>query len=596
MARFSDEWLRELLSKNDIVSVIGQYVPLERKGSRYWGFCPFHKETNASFNINPDKQMFYCFSCQRGGSVINFIMEYNHLSYIEAVNFLADRVGMPMPQMVDNRAYEAKKKERNRLYEVNKAAATYFHKNLLSAKGKSARDYLQNRGISGSVITRFGLGYASNSFDELLHYLKDKGFHSSDIVKAGLAKMKDGKVYDVFRNRVMFPIINVFDKVIGFGGRVMDKDGIPKYLNTTNTPIYDKRHNLYGFNNIKKMRGLKSIIVVEGYMDVIALNAFGIRPVAASLGTALTTEQARLIKRYVNQVYIAYDGDSAGQKATLRGLDILEGQGLEVKVIGFREGKDPDEFIRAYGPAEFKRAVKEALPLVDYKLTSLKKEYDFDDPNEVMKYCKEASKILKGIKSSIARDYYIGKLSDMTGISRQSIEAELQDEEGAPKNQQLNNLSSNGNKLDKMEDFIYERKMIQLLLDKPDYIFGLTEQIDENDFRNDLFKKIFLCMKNAIKEGILPSHAEILSKLSDHEDFGRLVNMLNEKRSLEDIESGEEYIKGLIRSIRLRNLEAKKEALQNELIKTGGGKQPRDILKEIETVNKLIYKFKSEMK
>lgn len=596
MARFSDEWLRELLSKNDIVSVIGEYVPLERKGSRYWGFCPFHKETNASFNINPDKQMFYCFSCQKGGSVINFIMELNHLNYVEAVNFLADRVGMPMPQMVDNRAYEAKKKERNRLYKVNKAAAAYFHKNLLSAKGKVARDYLQNRGISGSVVTRFGLGYASNSFDELLQYLKGKGYTSSDMVKAGLAKMKDGKIYDVFRNRVMFPIINVFDKVIGFGGRVMDRDGIPKYLNTTNTPIYDKRHNLYGFNNIKKMRGLKSLIVVEGYMDVIALNAFGILPVVASLGTALTTEQARLIKRYVNQVYIAYDGDSAGQKATLRGLDILEGQGLEVKVIRFREGKDPDEFIRAYGPGEFKKAVREALPLVDYKLEMLKSEFDFSDPNEVMKYCKAASGIVKSIKSSIARDYYIGKLSDMTGISRQSIENELQGDENAPKTQQLNNLSSNGNKLDKMEDFIYERKLIQLLLEKPDLIFGLTEQIDENDFRNDLFGKIFLCMKNGIKEGILPSHAEILSKLSDHENFGELVNMLNERHGFDEIENGDEYSRGLIKSIKLRNLEAKKEALKEQLTQGNGPNEPRDVLKEIETINKLIYKFKSEMK
>ena len=422
---FTQSWIDELLAKNDIVSVVSGYVSLKPKGRRLWGLCPIHGEKTPSFSVSPDKQMFYCFGCHAGGTVIQFIMQMERLTFPEAVRFLAERAGMTVPEDRDDEQYQRERARRERLYQACNLAARFYMENLIGAFGGPAREYFAKRNIGSSAVKRFGLGYAPEGWDNLKNHLTAQGFTEEELLDAGLLvrNPNSGKVYDAYRNRVIFPIIGVNGRVIAFGARVMNQQDKPKYINTGDTPIYNKRRNLYGLNLQKNAR-LSSLIMVEGYTDVIGMYNAGIENAVASLGTALTEEQARLLARYVSSVFIAYDGDTAGQNATLRGLDILQKEGLDVRVIVFPDNMDPDEYCGKYGKEGMDNLIDNAISLNSFKLVCLKRNFDLTKDHDREKYAMDACKMISQMEP-VQQQACIMQVSRDTGLPVESLEAQL---------------------------------------------------------------------------------------------------------------------------------------------------------------------------
>ena len=420
MARFPDSWMGELLSKSDIASIASEYTQLKPKGKRLWGCCPFHSEKTPSFSVSPDTQLYYCFGCHAGGSVVQFVMEMEKLTYIDAIKYLAQRAGMELPEEVDDDRLRRERAIKERLYAACKAAAMFYHEKLMSPEGKAAQQYLAKRGIDGAIAKKFGLGYAPAGWDNLLKHLTGQGFKKEELISAGLAVKgnREGSCYDAYRDRIIFPIINTYKRVLGFGARTMGDD-IPKYLNTGDTPIFNKRNNLYAIN-LQKGQHNADLIMVEGYMDVISLYKAGVKNAVASLGTALTQQQARLIKRFVPRVYISYDGDSAGQNATLRGLDILSKEGLEVRVIVIPDGMDPDDYARKYGGEEYLSLKDKAITLNAFKLDSLMNGLDLNTADGREEYAKKACALLSELQP-VEQERYIPAVSRRTGLSAETI-------------------------------------------------------------------------------------------------------------------------------------------------------------------------------
>ena len=420
MARFPDSWMGELLSKSDIASIASEYTLLKPKGKRLWGCCPFHSEKTPSFSVSPDTQLYYCFGCHAGGSVVQFVMEMEKLTYIDAIKYLAQRAGMELPEEVDDDRLRRERAIKERLYAACKAAAMFYHEKLMSPEGKAAQQYLAKRGIDGAIAKKFGLGYAPAGWDNLLKHLTGQGFKKEELISAGLAVKgnREGSCYDAYRDRIIFPIINTYKRVLGFGARTMGDD-IPKYLNTGDTPIFNKRNNLYAIN-LQKGQHNADLRMVEGYMDVISLYKAGVKNAVASLGTALTQQQARLIKRFVPRVYISYDGDSAGQNATLRGLDILSKEGLEVRVIVIPDGMDPDDYARRYGGEEYLSLKDKAITLNAFKLDSLMNGLDLNTADGREEYAKKACALLSELQP-VEQERYIPAVSRRTGLSAETI-------------------------------------------------------------------------------------------------------------------------------------------------------------------------------
>lgn len=418
----SDSWMQELLSKNDIASVIGEYTQLTPKGGKLWACCPFHGEKTPSFNVDTANQLYYCFGCHKGGNVITFIKEKEQLSGREALKFLADRVGMLMPENgFDEQQANQQKQLRQRLYNANREAARYYFKNL--TESAQALEYLHKRNLSDGIIKRFGLGFALNEWTALCDHLKSIGYTEDELVKAGLARKNEkGRVYDAFRNRIIFPIIDERSNVLAFGGRTMGDDK-PKYLNTGDTPIYNKRRNLYGLNLMARTTQ-NDIILVEGYMDVISLHSSGVSNVVASLGTALTENQAQLLKRRTNKVFVSYDGDSAGQNATMRGLDILANCGLEVRVIVLPNGLDPDDFAKKFGKEGYMRLKDQSQALNTFKIEHIAQNYNLADADERQKFAIEACKLVASLQP-IEQERYFALISKKTGISYETLSAQV---------------------------------------------------------------------------------------------------------------------------------------------------------------------------
>lgn len=431
---FSDSFLNELVAKNDIVSVISSYVELKPKGRRLWGLCPLHGEKTASFSVSPDKQMFYCFGCHAGGTVVQFVMQMERLTFPEAVRFLAERAGMSLPDEEDDAHMRQDRAKRERLYEACRLAARFYMETLLGAEGTPGRAYFKQRNLTADAIKRFGLGYAPETYDALKQYLLQKGFSQDEQLDAGLLvnNPQSGRVYDAYRNRVIFPIVGTNGRVLGFGARVLDASK-PKYINTGDTLIYNKRNNLYGLN-LQKGAQLNDLVMVEGYTDVIGLYEAGVTNVVASLGTALTLQQARLIKRYAETVYIAYDGDAAGQNATIRGLDILSGEGLNVRVIVFPDGKDPDEFIRAEGKDAFDALKDAALTLGMFKLERLSAGFDLANENEREQYAMQACRLIASLQP-LEQERCYRQLARKTGYTAEALKA--QSEQSKPLERQV---------------------------------------------------------------------------------------------------------------------------------------------------------------
>ncbi len=433
---FPEAWLNELMSKNDIASVIAEYVQLTPKGGRLWGHCPFHVDKTPSFSVSPDKQLFHCFSCKAGGSVIQFVMQAENLSYIDAVRQLAQRAGMDMPNEIDDKRLLDQKRKRERIYEANREAALFYHNALLSPMGEEARKYLERRGVNASTAKRFGLGFSPEGYDVLFEYLTGKGFSREILIEAGLAvpgRKDPSKSFDFFRGRLMFPVISAAGKVIAFGGRTMGNDE-PKYINTGDTPVYNKRENIYAVNLLKGKK-LDDIIMVEGYMDVISLHQAGIDNAVASLGTALTIQQARLLKRYAPKVFYAYDGDEAGQKAMIRGIDILRTSEIEPRVIVIPGGMDPDEYIRANGPDSFLSLKDASITGIRFKLERIARIHGTDTPDGREKFAREACSLLASL-DPVERDRYIPFVAEKSGVSSDTVKEQCGIAVKSPANEQ----------------------------------------------------------------------------------------------------------------------------------------------------------------
>ena len=421
----NDDFMSELFRRSDLIKIASRYVHLTKKGNTYWGCCPFHHEKTPSFTISEDKGLYHCFGCKASGNVINFVSEIESVSRGEAVQILAKEAGLEIPQRSGNtRDYAAESAKRERLYNLMRDAARHYHENLNAPQGKIARDYLEKRGVSKELITRFGLGY-SISGNEMVAYLKGKGYKPSEMKEAGLAEQRADEYYDVFYGRLIFPIINNRGEVVSFGGRVFEaKPDFAKYRNGTQTLIFDKSHNIYAVNLLKKRKqraGINYIVVTEGYMDVIALHKAGFDTAVASMGTALTTQQAKLLKNYCDKIYISYDGDGAGEKGTLRGLDILAETGLNVKVVELPEGPDPDDIIREGGREAYQKLLDEAVTLTQFKINVLKKKYDLTKVDERAKFAVESAKIIKALKNPVEQEEYLRKVSEITGYTMEAL-------------------------------------------------------------------------------------------------------------------------------------------------------------------------------
>lgn len=487
--------IEEIKSRCDIVDVISDYMQLKSSGSNYTGLCPFHSEKTGSFMVSKSKQIYKCFGCNAGGDVISFVMRYENVDFMDAVKILARRCGITLERNISE---EEKKKiqEINKFIEIHTEAARFYFANLLGTKNPGY-EYLKKRGLSDKIIKKFGLGYSLNSWNSLMNYLLAKGYDKTDLVKCGLVthKTETNKYFDRFRNRVMFPIFNYNGKVIGFGGRVLD-DSLPKYLNSPETLVFNKRLNLYGLNISKKSIKDDTLILVEGYMDLISLYQNNIENVVATLGTALTIEQARLIRKFAKNVIISYDSDQAGQNATLRAIDILLQADIKVKILNLKDCKDPDDFIKKYGFEGYKKAMEDSDYYIKYKIDILKKKYNLNNDSQKMSFVEEATFMLKKLKSPIEKDLYAKYLSDLTNISIESIRASV----GIKVNSNYNktnkrntNVHKKIEQMSKIQDgyLKVEAKFIKLLMENKNLRESVLQDINEQQFLFDETKEIF---------------------------------------------------------------------------------------------------------
>lgn len=514
---FPDSFLQELKLRSDITEIASSYVNLKRHGRNMVGLCPFHGEKTPSFNIYTENGSFYCFGCGAGGDVITFIMKIENLDYVEAVKFLAQRAGMEMPE---NTYDDSLSKLRMRIYEANREAARFFHATLLSQRGQSGLNYLRGRALSDRTIRHFGLGFADDDWNSLCNHLKNKGFSEYEIYSANLAfKRKNGNgIYDRFVNRVMFPIIDLRGNVIAFGGRIMT-DEKPKYLNTSDTPVFKKSENLFSLNNAKSS-GTRTLILCEGYMDVIALNQAGFTNAVATLGTALTNEQAVLMKRYADEVIICYDADGAGQKATARAIDILRNAGLPIKILTVPSGKDPDEFIRSKGengPAAFKLLIEKCGNDIEYRLMKLRENYNLNTTDGKVAFLNEAVKIVATIESPIERDVFASKLCAELEIDKNAFNDQIAKikrrgrRENIKKETRQIQYELNGQN-DKINKEHYkkprsssaEEALLVYLINNPDYANSISERVTPDKFSNSLIKRYYEYVLSKIKSGYEP--------------------------------------------------------------------------------------------
>lgn len=417
---YPEELVEEIREKNDIVEVVGTYVKLQRKGSSYFGLCPFHNEKSASFSVSPEKQMYYCFGCGAGGNVFTFIMEYENYSFPEALKYLADRAGVKLPEQEYSQEEKQKQDLRMQVLELNKMAANYFYYQLRTENGVQAMQYLKNRKLDDETIKGFGLGFANKYSDDLYKYMKKKGIRDELLKESGLVNADEKRgMYDKFWNRVIFPILDVNNRVIGFGGRVMG-DGKPKYLNSPETVVFDKSRNLYGLNIARTTRK-KYLLVCEGYMDVISMHQAGFKNAVASLGTALTEKHAALLKRYTNEVILTYDSDDAGVRAALRAIPLVKQAGLRARVLHMDPYKDPDEFIKALGSEKFQERIDQAENSFMFELSVLEKNYDMKDPEGKTAFFQEAAEKLIEFEQDLERENYIQAVAEKYHIGFENL-------------------------------------------------------------------------------------------------------------------------------------------------------------------------------
>ncbi|MDE6565544.1 MAG: DNA primase, partial [Clostridia bacterium] len=430
MYRDYPSFLQELREKSNIIDVAQKYVDLEKKGGRYWARCPIHNEKTPSFTLDEARGTFHCFGCGAHGDVFSFIEQVEHVDFKEAVQILANRAGMEVPTFksdYNKEQREAERQKKERLYALMRDTGLFYHNNLMAQKTGEVIDYITQRKLTKSTLKTFGIGYSSG-YSELIEYLKNKGYTDSEMLECGVAKEKNGKLYDFEAGRLIVPIFNNMNNVVAFGGRVLGSADFMKYKNTEETLIFKKRNELFGVHTLKKAKlteNFNCVIVVEGYMDVIMLHQAGVKNVVASMGTALTPEQARMLKYYNNNIYLCYDGDNAGQKATYKGIDILRDAGLNVKVIRLIEGLDPDDIIKQYGVSKFRELVDQAISPSEYKIRAVAKQFDLTTPDGQGKFAVKALEVLSELSTLVEREAYIPLISELSRLSTQSLTKQL---------------------------------------------------------------------------------------------------------------------------------------------------------------------------
>ena len=527
MVRYSEELIDEIRNSNDIVDIISQYVILKRSGRNFFGLCPFHKEKTPSFSVSPDKQIFHCFGCGAGGNVIHFISKIENVDFKESLEILADRAGIKLPTLennVDSKRLELKEK----VYEINKLVAMYYHETLYKPQAKPAQEYVKKRKLDNKALKEFCIGYAENA-NVLYKLLKEKGFTEEEILASDLVIKKGNNYVDRFKNRLIFPIQDIRNRFIAFGGRVLD-NSLPKYINSPENIVYSKARNLYGLNVAKNTKTRK-LIIVEGYMDTVSLHQREIDNVVASCGTALTEAQGRLLRKYAEKVIISYDLDLAGQAATLRGLEILNNLGCDIRILQMEGAKDPDEYVIKYGNGRFNDLVENAISLVEFKIKVLKKGLNIENTNDKIKFMNEIAKILGGVDNKIEQEIYIDKISSDYNISKEAIYAQIN------KNEYSNNKGAKilesssirkptikrqekeiNPELEKRENII-----ISLLIDGGEEVYNKIKGIiNPNDFKSEANQKIMRRLYEEFEKG----NSNINSLVDMFADDEQVVNAL----------------------------------------------------------------------
>ena len=525
---YPDDVIEEVRTRNDIVDVISMYVNLKKKGANYFGLCPFHNEKSPSFSVSPGKQMYYCFGCGAGGNVITFVMEYENYSFVEAVKMLADRAGITLPEVEYSQEARAAADLKNTLLEINRLAGNYFYYQLKQPHGKIGYDYLKRRGLTDDTIKRFGLGFANKVSNDLYQYIRSKGYSDQILKETGLFFIEERGAHDKFWNRVMFPILDVNNRVIGFGGRVMG-DGEPKYLNSPETKLFDKSRNLYGLNYARTSRA-KYMLICEGYMDVIALHQAGFTNAVASLGTAFTPQHAILLKRYTDQVILTYDSDGAGTRAALRAIPILKDVGMSVKVLNMKPYKDPDEFIKNLGQEEFQKRIDTAVNSFMFEIAVIRSEYNMQDPESKTGFYNAAARKLLEFSEKLERDNYTEAVAREYMIPVDDLKrlvAALGGQIGVgvkPKDPE-NNVRTRQKK-DK-EDGIKksQRLLLTWLIEKPELFNKIDGIIGPEDFVDELYQEVAGMVFEEYKRGNI-NPAQILNRFIEGEEQYREVASL----------------------------------------------------------------------
>ncbi|AAK79270.1 DNA primase [Clostridium acetobutylicum] len=561
----AEDIIQKVKDLNDIVDIVSEKVKLKRTGRNYSGLCPFHHEKTPSFSVSQDKQIYKCFGCGEAGNVITFVMKTKNFSFVEAVKYLADKVNITIDDNKDK--YYAKNKEKyDKLYSMNVEAARYFFRNLDS--NSKAKKYFLDRGINQKTMRRFGLGYAKDDWRQLLSFMKSKGYTELELIEAGLIVQKNKAVYDRFRNRVIFPVFDYKGKVIGFGGRVLD-DSKPKYLNSPETKIFKKGTNLYGLNFAVKNNIGDTIIIVEGYMDCISLHQYGINNVVASLGTALTKDQAKLLKRYASKVVISYDADTAGQAATLRGFDILREAGFDIKIIKIPDGKDPDEFVRKNGKEAFMRLVENAVSIIDYRINRAFENVNLKDSESVIKYVKDISEIIEEL-DPVEKDVYIKKISDKTGIREQAIYDLISTDIQKSGNniEKMNKNSNYGQNLYVESAHVKsERYLLRLMIEHKDIRSYIESKISADDLIMESHKKIYniiLNFEDNLSSDLKSKFGFIESRCDDGESSSEIVKIEEQNIMLSE-NNVKDLVDDFITNIKKFRLEESKKKIMSEI-------------------------------
>ena len=585
MERYNDEILDEIRSRNDIVSTISQYMTLKRKGRNYFGLCPFHNEKSPSFSVSPDKQIFHCFGCGVGGDVINFVKKIENVGFLDSVRLLAEKSGIQLPNDI-SKAEEENIKLKNRVYKINELAAKFYHENLYKPTSKIAQDYIKKRKLNNATLKSFLMGYASNSSNELLRFLKEQGFTEEELLASCLIGKSDRGYYDKFRNRLMIPIRDERGRFIAFGGRVLD-DSKPKYINSPENIVYSKGRNLFGLNVAREgVHGpLKRLLIVEGYMDAISLYQRGITNVVASLGTALTDSQGRLLRRNTEQVILGYDADGAGQQAIIRGMEILKSMDIDIRILQISGAKDPDEYVLKFGPEKMVKAMDEAISAIEFKIKVLRANLDLNNVNDKVKFLTEIAKILSNVDNNIEREVYIDRISKVYEISKNAIVSEVdkllyRSLAGVTKFEKSNIVLKDTQDL-KIDVATRKREgmVVYLLVDYTKAAFDkIKNVVDLNLIKSEKNKKIIGILYERIDLNNLPEN--IISLFEDEDDINYVSGILSYDFEISDVNKAIEDIEKVYykeKLISLRNElilklennndaeEADKKEIENEL-------------------------------